>query len=222
MSRIEHELLRPIGLCFEIGAHEGRATRDLARSAGRVVAVEPQPERAAELRRAFEGSGRVIVIEAAAGPRQGRDRLFVCRDADAISTMSDEFRQRSRFAVRGYTWDEALDVDVVTLDQLIARFGRPDFCTIDVEGFEPSVLRGLSCPVRLLAFEYHEESPAATRECLELLERISPIGCNVCLGDGEAFALPRWLPPAELMDRLPTLGACDWGQWGRIYVRMLL
>ncbi|MEZ4639278.1 MAG: FkbM family methyltransferase [Caldilineaceae bacterium] len=41
------------------------------------------------------------------------------------------------------TWDEAIDVPVITLDSLIAQHGVPVFCKIDVEGFEHAVLQGL-------------------------------------------------------------------------------
>ena len=65
-------------------------------------------------------------------------------------------------------WDRAVEVEVVTLDDLITAHGPPAFCKVDVEGFEAEVLSGLSRPVPALSFEYlppaHEAGLAALAE----------------------------------------------------------
>ena len=43
---------------------------------------------------------------------------------------------------------------MTTLDTLVAEYGEPAFCKIDVEGFEVEALKGLSRPLRALSFEY--------------------------------------------------------------------
>jgi FkbM family methyltransferase len=222
MHAIYNQLLRPADLCFEVGAHRGTGALELLEYAGRLVAIEPQPWCAMEFARSMAPDDRVAAVVAAAGARPGHARLFVCRGSDTISTLSEHFRTRSRFATRGYCWDETLDTKIITLDQLIARHGRPDYCRIDAEGFEALILQGLSCPLRLVSFEFHEELPDAVSQCLVRLEALSPLMCNVEVGDSRTLALDRWVRPAELLDRLPALGPCEWGLWGQIYVRMLL
>jgi FkbM family methyltransferase len=44
---------------------------------------------------------------------------------------------------------------MTTMDTLISLYGKPDYCKIDVEGFEINVLKGLNIPLNLVSFEYH-------------------------------------------------------------------
>ena len=41
-------------------------------------------------------------------------------------------------------WDRTVEVEVVTLDDLVMACGVPSFCKVGVEGFEAEVLSGLS------------------------------------------------------------------------------
>ena len=65
-----------------------------------------------------------------------------------------------------------MTVPVTTLDSLIALYGEPDFCKIDVEGFEKEVFKGLSRPLARLSFEFHAEFLGETFACLELLREL--------------------------------------------------
>ncbi|HWH65043.1 MAG TPA: rRNA adenine N(6)-methyltransferase family protein, partial [Gaiellales bacterium] len=51
-------------LVVEIGAGTGRLTAPLAERAGHVIAIEVDPRLARQLRRRFQGDGRVTVVEA--------------------------------------------------------------------------------------------------------------------------------------------------------------
>jgi hypothetical protein len=92
-----------------------------------------------------------------------------------VSTVSREWlatvEQNRRFA--GVRWDEQIPVTVTTLDALIAQYGAPAFCKIDVEGAELEVLQGLSQPIPALSFEY---IPAKIDTALECIERLNQLG----------------------------------------------
>src|SRR4029453_18235955 len=61
-------------------------------------------------------------------------------------------------------------VQTTTLDELTISYGLPFFVKIDVEGYEPSVLRGMKRPVPFLSFEVNfPEFRAEGFECVELL-----------------------------------------------------
>ena len=51
-------------------------------------------------------------------------------------------------------WNRTVDVEVTTLDALIAAYGEPAFVKLDIEGGEAAALQGLSVPVKGLSFEY--------------------------------------------------------------------
>ena len=67
-------------------------------------------------------------------------------------------------------WREEVEVEVTTLDALIAAHGVPAFCKIDVEGYEHAVLEGLSRPLPGLSLEY---LPAALDPALVAIARLN-------------------------------------------------
>lgn len=223
MNGIYEQILRTSDLCFDIGAHAGTKTKQMLEHGVRVIAVEPQPHWSEKLRRQFPQPGPVEVVDAAVGPRHDIGMLSICEQADTISTLSAEWRARSRFAIRGYRWERQQPVTIVTLDELISRHGRPAFCKLDIEGFEAEALAGLSVPIHFVAFEFTEEFPDSIIRCLKVLSNLSLISCNVSIGEADIFAFKEWRNPATIMEdleRLKDTNSCEWGLCGDVYVQM--
>lgn len=88
--------------------------------------------------------------------------------------MSSDFivnaQNTNRFGAR--QWDRQIEVDVITLDQLIAEYGVPSFIKIDVEGYEYEVMRGLSQQVSVLSFEWVPTMPEVTLRCIDYLDSL--------------------------------------------------
>jgi FkbM family methyltransferase len=199
-------------LCFDIGANLGSRTDTMLKLGARVVAVEPQDTCMEKLEKKYKDNNRVSLVKKAVGEGKGKEKLMVS-DVHTISSMSEDWinslKSSDMFFVSSsaFEWQESIEVKVITLDQLIAEYGIPDFCKIDVEGYEYKVLSGLSRPISMISFEF-----TPTREFTELaidtVEHLAAIGrveFNYTLGESVVFDLKKWVKPEDMSDILSTL-----------------
>lgn len=175
MERLYGRFVRPGDLCIDAGAHVGNRIRTFRALGARVVAVEPQPECVAVLRRLYGADPQVTILPVGLADGEGTLELRVSSRTPTVSSFSDEWiaevQRDPSFA--GVRWDERVTVEVTTLDQLIARHGFPAFVKVDVEGFELDVLRGLGVAVAALSFEY---VPAAVARAIACVDRLAELG----------------------------------------------
>jgi FkbM family methyltransferase len=207
-------------MTFDIGANVGARTRTLLSLGARVVAVEPQPNCVAELDRAFRRNSRVTVVASAVAATSGEAQMHV-NDLGVLSSLSEEWigavERSGRFEAFNSRWGETITVPTVTLDELIARHGKPVFCKVDVEGFEPEVFGGLTQAIPAVSFEY---TPEARNNLVLAVERISALGeAAFAFSPGETFELMEfgWVSGGELLSRLEDIS--DPTIWGDVYAR---
>lgn len=190
------QFLRPGDLAFDVGANIGERTDAMLSIGAKVVAFEPQPKCAREVR-ARAGSDRLTVVEAAVGASIGQAELHLTSTHGWASLKPD--------------WQRSDDlgmllVQVTTLDVEIARHGKPAFCKIDVEGFEAEVLKGLSVPLDALSIEYHchEGGVRKIKDCLDILDRLGSYTFNLTGTEEANLILPKWLTKDELLSSFPN------------------
>lgn len=221
MARLYGEFLGPGDVGFDIGAHVGSRVRAWRRLGVRVVAVEPQPDCLRVLRLLYGRDRDVTIVPQAVGAARGRSRLAVSTATPTVSSMSPSWVEAvaadRRFA--RVHWNRSIEVEVITLDDLVATYGEPAFCKIDVEGFEVDVLSGLSHPIPALSFEY---LPAAHDLALTALDRLGSLGdyeYNYSVVETMRFTSHQWLDAAHLsavLDRHRPLGRS-----GDVYARLI-
>jgi len=207
--------MRKGDLVFDVGANVGNRVEVFLSLGARVVAVEPLPDRARELRDTF---GRLcVVVEKGLAASTGTVPLRR-GGTDVLSTMSERFIEATRVSgrFREETWEPPVAVAVTTLDALIAEHGMPRFTKIDVEGYEPQVLAGLSSPLPALSFEYACEVADNAACCITRLETLASYTYSFSFA--ETMELGPWMEPSEILPWIADR-TDDPLDWGDIYAR---
>lgn len=213
------QFIHPGALVFDIGAHFGEETLDFLRLGARVVAIEPQ---AAAMGRLMSNCLSADGIDCA----NLTPLCVACGAENGHATMTEY----GKFMLASFApekWNESRmrfsdptgtrEIPTVTLDALIDEYGVPVFTKIDVDYYEPEVIRGLSRPLPLLSYEY-------TREYVE--DGIQVAHYLMSLGDYEfAPGIGRVAPDNVWSNEIDAIFAAliedeDPLMWGDMYARL--
>ena len=220
LTRIYAPFIRPGDLCFDIGAHLGDRIHAWSKLSARIIALEPHPVMMSWLRRWYGDQPDIRLIEQAVGAQPGMATLWMSRLTPSVSTLSQKWlttvQQNRKFA--GVRWEDQVPVTVTTLDVLIAQYGKPAFCKIDVEGAELDVLQGLSQALPALSFEY---IPAMIETALGCINRLSQLGhyeYNWRVSEWPRLRSPVWLSPEDMAVNLTHMSLDS--NSGDVYARL--
>jgi len=206
-------------VCFDVGANTGNRIAPLLQIGAIVIAVEPQDKCFRHLKRKFGNT--IILVKNGLGETNGIKEFHISEDS-TLSSFSDNWISSvtgtDRF--KGKSWVKTVKVAMTTADELIKKYGKPDFIKIDVEGYELEVLKGLTEPIEMISFEYTvPEQPDRALMCLDQIEKHNPqIECNFSIGEDLVWAIPRWVSASE-MRALILSQAFQETSFGDIYVR---
>lgn len=199
-------------IVFDVGANQGYKTDVFLRLGARVVAVEPDSSNEQILKSSFHkfrmAKKPVIIIGKAVSDHSGVETMFVDAPGSALNTLNakwvDTLRNDSVRFGKSLNFREKMEVETVTVEELIDTHGRPFYMKIDVEGYEATVLKGMGRSVPYISLEVNlpEFEPEAL-ECIALLERLGPGGSfNYTADCVHGFDLPNWLAKKEFMVEL--------------------
>lgn len=206
-------------LCFDVGANYGNRCEVFLKLGAKVIAFEPQPKPIIFLKRKF--GNKIVIVDKALGFRESKGNLYIS-SASTLTSMSEEWiTQVKRNRFKKADWNKRIEIEVTTLDLMIENYGVPDFCKIDVEGYELEVLKGLSQPVKIISFEFTiPEFYDRAVECINYLDNLGAILCNYSSGETMEFALMEWIKPEKfipLFRDIVNQGIID----GDIYIKFI-
>lgn len=139
-TRVVTELLQPGDAFIDVGAHIGWFTTIASRrvgSNGEVIACEPYPANAAALKEnlALNNARNVRIVEMALGSQPGELSLAPAGDSGGITALD-------------WGQGERVTASMTTLDEVAAGMPAITLLKLDVEGWEPHVLRGGSAALQ--------------------------------------------------------------------------
>lgn len=175
---------RETGFCIEVGGYDGvtgSTTFFFEKLGWKCLIVEPMPEFCKKIRRVRTCE----LVQAAASDESGEAVFHVAEGVETLSTLENDKGHASRVQWEGGQLKE-IKVKKLKLDEIISNLNvkEIDFISIDVEGHEMSVLRGLSLQVhqpRIIIIE--DNSHGLNREVKKYLAKygyakFNITGCN--------------------------------------------
>src|SRR5262245_2115841 len=132
-------ILKPGWRCIDVGANQGYYTMlmaDAVGTRGRVVAVEPNPRLAELITMSQEVNGFLQRAEVVRKAVSDRDGCAMFLNVPWRRPMNASVSHNRNDAM------DAIEVETVTLDQVVADWPQIDLVKIDAEGAEESIWRG--------------------------------------------------------------------------------
>ncbi len=182
-----HEILKLINegdLYFDIGAHLGEKSKPFIEKKIRTIMVEPLPLCVKNLKQLYSKNPIVKIIPKGLGSKNTKKTLSINKQMPTISTFAKHWKS-GRFS--NLKWTGKTQIKITTLDNLIKKFGNPQYIKIDVEGYEFSVLKGLTKKSGIISFEITSEFFSEAIKCLNYLKNLSYNSFTFSIGEKKKF-----------------------------------
>jgi FkbM family methyltransferase len=181
--------LRPGCVVLDIGAHKGAYSYWMSkwtRPGGRLVAVEPQPDLAQNLRMLYGSSRDITIMHGAVGSSVGTITLHIPGEGPSHGASIRELEADADTTIRD------VEVPCFTLDSIAAEHGldRIDLIKCDTEGAEREIFRAGDEVIRrfkptvLVECEQRHDEPGAdpVGELWEIFRQLGYQGQCFCGG----------------------------------------
>lgn len=212
------QFIKPHELVFDVGANIGNRVASFVKLNAKVVAVEPQHDCCIFLEERF--GKKVSVLRNGIGESRGELDLYI-GESNILSTFAkDRVENLSEGRFSQHQWKKSGSIPIITLEDLIEKYGQPSFIKIDVEGMELEVLKGLRSPVKGISFEY--TVPEETSKLINCVRQLIAIDkryeFNYSVGESMSLQLEKWITAEEILAHIETSVFLE-TSWGDVYCR---
>jgi FkbM family methyltransferase len=190
-----------MNLIFDIGFNVGEFTQTCFNKYKEcsVIAVEANPNLCNAVSQHFFTNYNFSLLNNLVSNEEGEEiDFYISHNATGVSTASTEFMENSRFTKgskhlgeNSINWAAPIKVQSITIDAMIERYGMPDLIKIDVEGYELTVLSGLTQKANDICFEWHEEEKD---NLYKILEHLQSLGY-------EQFGVIGWFDEGDVFEK---------------------
>ena len=158
-------------IVFDIGANRGEVAKSYVEAGYNVIAVEPLRDLCEYMVERFKEKDNFTCINGIVSPDSG-SKTFYRGNADTLSTTSTDWMTKSRFS--SYGWSSIGEIDCISIDNLIEKYGEPVFIKIDTEGTESEVIRSLTKEFDcLISVEWVQEFPQKSIDVVSYLRSLN-------------------------------------------------
>lgn len=188
------KLIKKGDLCFDIGANLGKKSQLMLVAGGKVIAFEPQSSCSKNLVGLQKKYSDFEFYPLAVGAQNETKKLHLSKYSE-IATLSDEFIEN--YTTDDVYWSGFEMVEVKSLDALIEIYGKPNYCKIDVEGYEFEILSHLHHTIPMIEFEFTEKFLEDTIKIIDGLAD-DKTTFNYILNEHLKFQLKNWVTATEI------------------------
>lgn len=193
------KLIKKNDLCFDIGANVGNKSKLFLSLKTKVIAFEPQSKCEEYLKKIKNPNFEYYSF--GIGSKNEIKELNLANHIE-VATFSD--KMIDFYTTENLKWNRIEKVTVKKLDTLIEKFGLPDFCKIDTEGFEFEILSHLTYKIPMIEFEFTEAFILDTLKIIKLLNKENTL-YNYNLNEKPKFELSNWITSNEMIQTINEL-----------------
>jgi FkbM family methyltransferase len=194
-------------LVFDVGSNIGNKSEIFLNLGAKVISFEPQENCFNYLLNRFSNNDSIFIERIALDKKVG-DEIMYISDSNTLSSMSELFineTKKERFT--NHNWMNKISIQVNTLDNMIIKYGEPNFIKIDVEGYELNVLKGLTKKIKLISIEFVPEICQQSIDCIEYIDYVNEGNTvfNYVSMENDYFKYNNWLTKKEIINYLKSI-----------------
>lgn len=208
--------MEKLSYAIDAGMNKGLWTDANLDKFDKIIGIEANPALFNYLKDKYKDNPKVEVLNYAVTDKNGPVTFNICREADTISSCSEEWLYDSRFS-DSYSW-YPITVEGITVDELISRYGEPTLIKADVENWELEVFLGLSKKIPMVCWEIAEEGREKIILTVKHLQSLGFESFSYCECDDYNFIPTVWSEWENLgLEEILQPNRKSW--WGMAYAK---